>query len=87
MENRDWQYWQKRMDEWKATGTKPTEDELAEMLQCEPPITSPEQKAFIKQHGTRKQKDMLAQEEYLRAQRKILKRSFLEEQEQKKEGK
>ena len=84
MENRDWQYWQKRMDEWKATDTKPTEEELAEMLQCEPPSTSPEQKALIKQHGTRKQKELLAQEEYLRVQLDILKRSFLGERERKK---
>ena len=75
------------MDEWKATGTEPTEDELAEMLQSEPPTTSPEQKAFIKQHGTRKQKDMLAQEEYLRVQRDILKRSFSEERKKDKEEK
>jgi hypothetical protein len=66
------------MDEWKATDTKPTEEELAEMLQCEPPTTSPEQKALIRQHGTRKQKDTLAQEEYLRTQREILKRVFFE---------
>lgn len=84
MENRDWQYWQKRMEEWKATGTEPTKEELTEMIQCEPPSTSPEQKAFIKQHGTRKQKDMLAQEEYLRTQRDILKRAF---EERKKEDK
>jgi hypothetical protein len=78
MENKNWEYWQKRMDEWKATGTEPTEDELTEMLQCEPPATSPEKKALIRQHGTRKQKELLAQEEYLQAQREILKRNFLE---------
>ncbi|HTC20613.1 MAG TPA: hypothetical protein VK859_07195 [bacterium] len=83
MENRDWEYWQKKMDEWTATGTKPTEEELAEMLQSEPPATSPEQKALIRQHGTRKQKELLAQEEYLRTQRDILKRAFLEERKKK----
>ena len=81
MENRTWEYWQKRMDEWKATGTEPTQDALAEMLQCEPPATSPEKKALIRQHGTRKQKELLAQEEYLQAQREILKRAFFEKKE------
>lgn len=78
MENRDWTYWQKKMDEWKATGTEPTEEELAEMLQCEPPATSPEQKALIRQHGTRKQKDNLALEEHLRTQRETLKKAFFD---------
>jgi hypothetical protein len=87
MENRDWKYWQKRMDEWKATDTKPTEEELAELLQCESPTTSPEQKALIRQHGTKKQKAMLGEEEYLRIQREILKRTFQEEREQKKKKK
>ena len=81
MDNRDWTYWQKRMDEWKTTGTNPTKEELSEMLQCEPPTTSPEQKAWIRQHGTRKQKDTLAQEEHLRTQREILKRAFFEKKE------
>ncbi len=53
---------------------------LAEMLQTDPPSTSPEQKAWIRQHGTRKQKELLAQEEYLRVQREILKRTFLDKQ-------
>jgi len=84
MEKRDWTYWQKRMEEWKATGTEPTKEELAEMLQTDPPSTSPEQKAWIRQHGTRKQKELLAQEEYLRTQRSMLKRAFLDEKNEKK---
>jgi hypothetical protein len=79
MENRDWKYWQKRMAEWNATGTQPTEDELAEMIQTDPPATSPEQKAFIQQHGTKKQKQDLALEDFMRVQRDFLKRAFLEE--------
>lgn len=52
---------------------------MAEMIQCDPPATSPEQKTLIRQHGTKKQKQDLALEESLRVQRDMLKQAFLEE--------
>lgn len=86
MEKRDWQYWQKRMAEWKATGTEPTEDELAEMLQAEdPPGYSPEEAARIRQHGTAREKLTLKLYESLIEERRKIKKRFFEQREDKQD--
>jgi hypothetical protein len=84
VDKRDWLYWQKRMEEWEAAGTEPTEAELAEMLQADdPPGYTPEEISRIKRHGTLREKMTLKIVEHLKAERDKVKLEFFKRRSEK----
>lgn len=86
MENRNWEYWLKRLKEANE-GKAPslTDDEIVEMFKAgDPPGYSEEEKIHIRQHGTWKQKVALKMMESVRVERDAMRKTVLEGIEQRK---